>query len=154
MIRPALWLARFATILTMASTASAQQSNFKHLEVASCSSSVCHGSVTPSKASDVLLNEYVTWSHEDAHSKAYAVLNSSRARSMAVKLGLPNAATAKICLDCHTDNVPPEKRGPNSKPQQPARQHPTTVPTGHEPPTQSSITGTAHPFIGTNERKP
>jgi hypothetical protein len=84
----------------------------KHLGVASCSSSVCHGSVTPSKTYDVLLNEYVTWSHEDAHSKAYTVLNSPRARAMAAKLGLGNAATASICLDCHTDNVPPERRGP------------------------------------------
>ena len=84
----------------------------KHLGVASCSSSVCHGSVTPGKTYDVLLNEYVTWSHEDAHSKAYTALNSPRARSMAAKLGLPNAATAKICLDCHADNVAPDKRGP------------------------------------------
>ena len=96
----------FALLTT--STAFAQ----KHLGVASCSSSVCHGSVTPSKTYDVLLNEYVTWSHEDAHSKAYTALSSPRARSMAQKLGLPSAATAKICLDCHADNVPPERRGP------------------------------------------
>jgi len=94
--------------LLVASTAFAQ----KHLGVASCSSTVCHGSVTPSKSYDVLLNEYVTWSHEDAHSKAYTALNSPRARSMAAKLGLPNPATAKICLDCHADNVSAEKRGP------------------------------------------
>jgi hypothetical protein len=31
---------------------------------------------------------------------------------MARKLGLPSAHTAKICLDCHTDNVPPGQRGP------------------------------------------
>jgi hypothetical protein len=80
--------------------------------VASCSSSVCHGSVTPSKTYDVLLNEYVTWSHEDSHSKAYAALNSPRGRAMAAKLGLHDAASAKICLDCHTDNVAPERRGP------------------------------------------
>ena len=94
--------------LLTATTAFAQ----KHLGVASCSSSVCHGSVTPGKTYDVLLNEYVTWSHEDAHSKAYTVLSSPRAKSMAQKLGLPSATTAKICLDCHADNVPPERRGP------------------------------------------
>ena len=94
--------------LLTATTAFAQ----KHLGVASCSSSVCHGSVTPSKSYDVLLNEYVTWSHEDAHSKAYTVLSSPRGKSMAQKLGLPSATTAKICLDCHADNVPPERRGP------------------------------------------
>ena len=68
--------------------------------------------MTPSKTYDVLLNEYVTWSHEDAHSKAYTVLSSPRGKSMAQKLGLPSATTAKICLDCHADNVPPERRGP------------------------------------------
>jgi hypothetical protein len=88
------------------------QSGSRHMGVSSCSSSVCHGSVAPSHTYDVLLNEYVTWSHEDAHSKAYTALNSPRARSMAAKLGLPNAATAKICLDCHSDNVAPEHRGP------------------------------------------
>ena len=88
------------------------QTTPRHLGVASCSSSVCHGSVSPSKTYDVLLNEYVTWSHEDAHSKAYTVLNSPRARTMAAKLGLQNAATAKVCLDCHTDNVAPDRRGP------------------------------------------
>jgi hypothetical protein len=31
---------------------------------------------------------------------------------MAARLGLPNPATAKICLDCHADNVSAEKRGP------------------------------------------
>jgi len=31
---------------------------------------------------------------------------------MAAKLGLQDAAAAKICLDCHTDNVSPERRGP------------------------------------------
>jgi Cytochrome c554 and c-prime len=87
------------------------QNNPKHLGVASCSSSVCHGSVTPSKTYDVLLNEYVTWSHEDAHAKAYTVLSSPRARTMASKLGLQDAATAKVCLDCHTDNVAPDRRG-------------------------------------------
>jgi hypothetical protein len=80
--------------------------------VASCSSSVCHGSVTPSKTYDVLLNEYVTWSHEDAHSKAYAALSSPRGRGMAAKLGLHDATSAKICLDCHADNVAPDQRGP------------------------------------------
>jgi Cytochrome c554 and c-prime len=87
------------------------QSNPKHMGVASCSSSVCHGSVSPSNTYDVLLNEYVTWSHEDAHSKAYTVLSSPRARTMALKLGLQDAAAAKICLDCHTDNVAPDRRG-------------------------------------------
>ncbi|MBV8806524.1 MAG: hypothetical protein JO042_15815 [Sinobacteraceae bacterium] len=107
----ALALALTLALLTGAPALAQAQANGKHLGVASCSSSVCHGSVTPSKTYDVLLNEYVTWSHEDAHSKAFSVLSSPRGKSMAAKLGLTNAATAKVCLDCHADNVPPERRG-------------------------------------------
>ncbi len=83
----------------------------KHMGVSSCSSSVCHGAVTPSNTYDVLLNEYVTWSHEDAHSKAFASLRSIKSRQIASKLGIGDPAQAKECLDCHTDNVPAKQRG-------------------------------------------
>jgi len=87
------------------------QGTNKHMGVSSCSSSVCHGAVMPNKTYDVLLNEYVTWSHQDAHSKAYNVLNSPKSRAIASKLGIGNPTSAKECLDCHTDNVPLQMRG-------------------------------------------
>jgi hypothetical protein len=59
----------------------------------------------------VLLNEYVTWSHEDSHSKAFSVLRTLKSREMGAKLGIGDPSTAKECLDCHTDNVPPQQRG-------------------------------------------
>jgi hypothetical protein len=96
--------------LTASLTPTAQGAN-KHMGVSSCSSSVCHGAVIPSNTYDVLLNEYVTWSHEDAHSKAFASLRSVKGRQIAAKLGIPDASQAKECLDCHTDNVPPQQRG-------------------------------------------
>ncbi|MEP7247491.1 MAG: multiheme c-type cytochrome [Gammaproteobacteria bacterium] len=83
----------------------------KHLGVSTCSSSVCHGSVKSNGNYNVQLNEYVTWSHEDTHSKAYSVLLNEKSRAIAAKLGLPSAQTAKICLDCHADNVPEAMRG-------------------------------------------
>ena len=87
------------------------QSHDQHLGVASCASSLCHGSVTPNAHYDVLLNEYITWSHQDAHSKAFLALTSERGRSIAAKLGLPSAEGAKVCLDCHSDNVARTQRG-------------------------------------------
>jgi hypothetical protein len=87
------------------------QATEKHLGVASCASSVCHGNVKSTSSYDVQLNEYLTWSHDDSHSKAYSVLMSERSRAIAAKLGLPNAYDAKICLDCHADNVPVALRG-------------------------------------------
>lgn len=82
-----------------------------HLGVKSCGSSGCHGQVA-SSSSPVLLNEYVTWQKYDKHARAYQVLLEPRSVRMAQNLGLKNAHEAKICLDCHADNVPAEKRGP------------------------------------------
>ncbi|MEM7544357.1 MAG: multiheme c-type cytochrome [Pseudomonadota bacterium] len=82
-----------------------------HLGVKSCGSSGCHGQVA-SSSSPVLLNEYVTWQKYDTHATAYKVLLEPRSKRIAKNLGLKNAHEAKICLDCHADNVPEDKRGP------------------------------------------
>ncbi len=83
-----------------------------HLGVASCSGSNCHGATERSPGSSVAQNEYLIWSKSDKHHRAYAVLLDERAIRIARNLGLPNAATAEICLGCHSDNVTPAKRGP------------------------------------------
>jgi hypothetical protein len=88
------------------------QAGGKHLGVATCSSSVCHGAVAPSTKYDISLNEYVTWSHEDSHSKAYLSLTNEKGRAIAAKLGIADPRSDKLCLDCHTDNVPAARRGP------------------------------------------
>ncbi len=86
--------------------------DFAHLGVASCATSVCHGKLSPQKDQDVWLNEYRIWSSQDLHAQAYRVLSNEQSKRIAGKLGIGNAATAKICLDCHADNVPEDKRGP------------------------------------------
>ena len=83
-----------------------------HLGVASCATGVCHGKLTPQESVNVWLNEYRIWSAEDRHARAFQTLLTDESRQIAEKLGLPSAQTAKICLDCHADNVAPEKRGP------------------------------------------
>ena len=72
----------------------------KHLGVASCATSVCHGKAKKSDQSNVWLNEYRLWSTEDRHARAYQTLRSKESRRIAKNLGLNNAHTAKICLDC------------------------------------------------------
>jgi len=84
----------------------------RHLGVASCASSLCHGSAKPTSAYAVQQNEYVVWSHFDLHARAYRVLLDERAAAIARRLGLPPAYEAKVCLDCHTDNVERAARGP------------------------------------------
>jgi len=59
----------------------------------------------------VRLDEFVTWSHQDKHSQAYTALASEKGRSIAAKLGIGDARTAKVCLDCHSDNVSAAQRG-------------------------------------------
>jgi hypothetical protein len=82
-----------------------------HLGVTTCAGSTCHGALEPFRNSNVTQNEYVTWSQKDKHAKAYKVLFDARSVRIARNLGLPNAHTAEICLNCHADNAPQPQRG-------------------------------------------
>jgi hypothetical protein len=83
-----------------------------HLGVASCAGSTCHGAVQPLKGSSVKQDEYIIWEHKDKHAQAYTVLGDALGERIAHNLGLGDARTASICLDCHADNVAPADRGP------------------------------------------
>lgn len=83
-----------------------------HLGVASCASATCHGATNPVPGGVVLQNEYVTWQTRDPHARAYATLLGEESQRIAHNLGLPDAHTADICLDCHADNVSADRRGP------------------------------------------
>lgn len=107
-----------ATVLTCCFSSSLfaralpEQASLKHLGVGSCSSSQCHGSIKQYKDSNIARNEYRIWEREDAHSSAYDVLKNSDSKLIAKKLKLSEPAhQAKICLDCHADHVPQERRG-------------------------------------------
>lgn len=83
----------------------------KHLGVATCAGSTCHGAGEPVAGSNVMQNEFLIWHRRDPHSKAYSVLRSDRSQRIAERLGLGPATEADTCLDCHADNVPEERRG-------------------------------------------
>lgn len=83
----------------------------RHEGVASCASSVCHGAAAPQRASRVRQDEVAVWQDRDPHARAYRTLLSEASRKIAANLGLPNAHEARECLICHSDFVPPEKRG-------------------------------------------
>ena len=84
----------------------------QHLGVATCSNSVCHGASQVFKDSNVWQNEFARWQEYDPHAtQAYQALQSAEGQSIARKLGLGDATQAKVCLDCHADNVPAEQRG-------------------------------------------
>jgi len=83
----------------------------KHLGVATCSNSVCHGASQPFRDSDVAQNEFAIWQEFDPHSKTFATMSTPAAKSIAAKLGLGDPAQAKVCLDCHNDNTASAARG-------------------------------------------
>ena len=83
----------------------------KHVGVASCAASQCHGSATTRSGSRVLQTEYVSWTRADPHSGAYQTLLGKQSQAIANRLGLKAAEKADICLDCHADNVDHSLRG-------------------------------------------
>jgi hypothetical protein len=85
--------------------------------VVNCASSLCHGSASAWKDSNILQNEYITWSRVDKHAtRAYASLFNERSKRIAQNLGLKEPAhQAKLCLDCHAHNPPPAQRGERFK---------------------------------------
>jgi len=93
----------------------AENGDAKHLGVQSCAGNNCHGAVQPLPNSQVPQNEYFIWSQKDKHAQAYAVLTNDRSKRIAKNLGLADAEHAPLCLDCHADNVPPDRQGPQFK---------------------------------------
>ena len=60
-----------------------QYSEKMHMGVATCASGVCHGSIRPRSATNVLQNEFVTWSRLDPHSNAYNLLFNEDSKRIA-----------------------------------------------------------------------
>jgi len=111
-----IFLVAFAFVALFGAQAYAQpplpaDDTHKHLGPATCASSVCHGRANPDDSTTVMQHEYRVWTREDPHSRAYALLLNEQSKAMARRLGIGEAHEAKVCLDCHTDNVPPERRG-------------------------------------------
>ena len=105
-------LGAFVPAAAFAAAALPQNSTDKSLGMGSCASSLCHGAVETWKKSNVLQNEYVTWSRRDKHARAYTVLLNDRSKEIARKLELPVPAhRSALCLDCHAHNVPEPRRG-------------------------------------------
>lgn len=83
-----------------------------HEGVATCASSTCHGATTPFADGHVPRNEFSRWQEYDPHAtQALQGLSTPLAQSIAKKLGIGDPTAAKVCLDCHTDNVPLALRG-------------------------------------------
>jgi hypothetical protein len=112
MMRILLALAALISALAAHAATLPQNAPDRTLGVASCSSSLCHGAVDSWKRSNVLQNEYVTWSRRDKHARAYSALLNDRSKDIMKRLGVNEPAhTSALCLDCHAHNVPADRRG-------------------------------------------
>lgn len=61
-----------------------------------CSSSSCHGGAGPKRS------QFITWTQQDVHARAFVILTSARSARMAESLGLGNAQTSPRCTVCHS----------------------------------------------------
>lgn len=111
MLCAALLLAMISALVITAATASTPTpQGFEG--VASCAGSTCHGRMEADGAV-VRQDELERWQEPStpggAHSRAFAVLNSRRARQIAATLGLGDPTGAASCLGCHSTPTEGEK---------------------------------------------
>ncbi len=79
---------------------------------AGCKSSSCHGGAGPKRS------QFTTWSRQDFHSRAYAVLVSARSARIAETAGIAQAQTSARCTVCHAPlaSIAPARRAASVQP--------------------------------------
>lgn len=108
-----LALALLALSMTAAVAQNSGGDSNKHVGVATCAGSTCHGSTRPISNSPVRQDEYFIWQQKDAHQNAFKLLLKPAAKRIADNLGIKDASKATECLTCHSDFVPEAQRGPH-----------------------------------------
>lgn len=84
--------------------------NVTALGATTCGQATCHSAEKPWPNSSVTQREYVTWNAKDPHAKSFDVLKTAKANQIARDLGYARATSAKLCLDCHSFNIPQSMR--------------------------------------------
>jgi len=91
---------------------------YRHEGVATCAASQCHGATKVSDTQAVQMNEFALWQEFDPHAKSYDTLQSPASKEILRKLSLgkadggPTSGESEGCVDCHTEAVAVNKRGP------------------------------------------
>ena len=98
-------MALFAVASASAAPRQLQEGRDVFVGPTGCKSSSCHGGAGP------LRSQFITWSRQDFHTRAYAVLVNARSARIAETLGLPQAQTSARCTVCHSpfQAVPPSQ---------------------------------------------
>ncbi|HJX25258.1 MAG TPA: hypothetical protein VJ252_03825, partial [Chthoniobacterales bacterium] len=61
-----------------------------------CRSSSCHGGAGEKRS------QYITWSRQDFHCKAFAILTDARSARIAETVGIADAGSNSRCTVCHS----------------------------------------------------
>ena len=107
----ALAVSLLLALAVFLSPAGAQQhAGGAYVGVATCAGSTCHGR-SEATGAIVRQDELRLWqdpsSPAGAHSRAWRVLAEPRARAIAARLGIGEAASAPMCLGCHATPASP-----------------------------------------------
>jgi hypothetical protein len=68
----------------------------KFIGAVGCRSSSCHGGAGEKRS------QYITWSHQDFHARAYAILLDARSARIAESAGIGKAQASSRCTMCHS----------------------------------------------------
>jgi Cytochrome c554 and c-prime len=118
-VRSALcWLCAIAFVLACPPSSSAAEIEVapirdgRFVGAVGCKSSSCHGGAGEKR------NQYLTWSQQDFHTRAYAILTNARSARIAEALGLPAAQQSTRCTVCHSpfQSVAPARLMPTAHP--------------------------------------
>jgi hypothetical protein len=85
---------------------------YRYVGASSCSGSDCHGNSTARNKLRIGQNEFYIWSQKDRHAKAYEVLTSADAKTIARNLKIAKPEDSERCLVCHAVPVSPARQGP------------------------------------------
>lgn len=70
--------------------------NARFVGAVGCKSSSCHGGAGEKRS------QFIIWTRQDFHARAYAILTNARSARMAETLGLPAAPSSSRCTTCHS----------------------------------------------------
>lgn len=92
---------------------------YRYVGTASCASANCHGGdgSRPVRASGDPYSPqaYSIWIQRDPHAGSYEVLYSAESQQIAARLGLENAYSSNVCLNCHAVNADKSQLTPTAR---------------------------------------
>jgi hypothetical protein len=98
-----------ASLLVSTPVVSADSAPGNYTGPGSCGSTSCHGGIRPRSDNAVLQNEFTTWTLQDKHPRATAVLSNDVGKRMGAILGIDPSQSSK-CLVCHSLNVSQDRQ--------------------------------------------